>query len=253
MTGSLPTLGGLVELVDASTDDRTPLGRLREASRMAADLGELGDRLLDQFVGEARAQGCSWAEIGQVLGVSKQAAQQRYVSPAATLGAWPERFGEPARAALATAAKEARALRHNYIGTEHVLLGLAAEGEGMAAQALALLGVTPKEIRAQIRALIGEGPGQPHGELGITPRTKRAFEGARRVAKQLGHNCVRSEHLLLALAESDGVASRILEALGAPSQRVREQVAEMLAVDVPELAARLLPKRRRLRTRRTRT
>jgi hypothetical protein len=251
---SLPTLTSLVELVRTSDSERSPLEQLRRATHVAGELTDLGDRLLDHFVAAARSEGCSWAEVGQVLGVSKQAAQQRFVAPAAVPSqSWPEWFGEPAQAAVAAAVDEARALRHNYIGTEHVLLGLVGERDGLAAQALTLLGVTQESVRAQIRSIIGEGLGEPRQELGITPRTKRAFVRARRIAKQLGHRCVRTEHLLLALAESDGVAPRVLEALGAPVERVREQVAEMLAVDAPELAARVRSRRRRLPTLRART
>jgi hypothetical protein len=253
MQQSLPSLSSLVEIAESSGEGAA-LGRLHGATRIAAELSDLGDRLLDHFVGAARAEGASWAEIGQVLGVSKQAAQQRFFDPAGGRSeTWPEWVGEQARDAVAAAAGEARALRHNYIGTEHVLLGLVEERENLAAQALAMLGVTEENVRAQIRSIIGEGLGAPRSELGITPRTKRAFVRARQIAKRLEHSCVRSEHLLLALAEGDGVARQVLEALGAPVQAVREQIAQMLAVDAPELAAAVRQTRRRLPALRART
>ncbi len=249
----LLVLSDLVEAVQSSSEP-TPVERLHRASHLAAELDDLGDRLLDHFVGAARAEGHSWAEIGHVLGVSKQAAQQRFAAPAVVPSeSWPDWFGEPVRAAIATAVEEARALRHNYIGTEHVLLGLVHERGSLAAEALALLDVSQEKVRAQIREIIGEGMGQPRDELGITPRTKRAFVRARRIAKQLGHRCVRSEHLLLALAETDGVAKQVLEGLGVSLERLRGQVAQMLAIDAPELAARLRPKRRRLTALRARS
>lgn len=243
---SLPTLSSLVELA-ASSGESAALARLQGATRIAAELSDLGDGLLDHFVAAARSEGASWTEIGQVLGVSKQAAQQRFYAPLDVASeTWPDWVGEQARGAVAAAAEEARALRHNYVGTEHVLLGLVGEGRSLAAQALAMLEVTEENVRAEIRSIIGEGLGEPRSELGITPRTKRAFVRARQIAKRLGHRCVRSEHLLLALAEGDGVARQVLEALGAPAQAVREQIAQMLAVDAPELAAAARRTRRRL-------
>jgi ATP-dependent Clp protease ATP-binding subunit ClpA len=217
------------------------------AARTAADLDDLGERLLDHFVGAARSAGCSWSEIGAVLGVTKQGAQQRFVSPSAG-GRLPDRFGEAAHVAMEVASEEARSLKHNYVGTEHVLLGLVRAEDSLAGQALSMLGIRAEDVRAQIRSMIGEGV-VSHGELGVTPRTKRTFEAARRIALQLGNSCVRSEQLLLALIASEGVAPRILEVLGAPPERVREQVADILGIDASELAARLRSKRRLARAR----
>jgi hypothetical protein len=156
---SLPTLTGLVELVGSSSEP-TPVERLRRATEVAAELGDLGDRLLDHFVAAARSEGFSWTEIGRGLGVSKQAAQQRFVSPVAVPSeTWPDWLGEPARAAMGAAADEARLLRHNYIGTEHVLLGLFGVRDGLAAQVLTLLEVTEENVRGQIRSTVGEGIG----------------------------------------------------------------------------------------------
>lgn len=251
MAAAAPTLTSLVELVD-STGMRSPLERLGHASRVAADLRDLGERLLDHYVLAARSSGASWAEIGAELGVTKQGAQQRFALSPVASGPWPDRFTDSARAAVAAAADEARTFAHSYIGTEHVLLGLLTGGDGIATQALATLGVTPKRVHAQIEGLVGRGPGPSHDELGISPRLKRAFEDARRIAKKLGHDCVRSEHLLLALAESDTVAARILVALDAPPTRLREVIADRLAIDAPELAAQLEPARRPLARRRGR-
>jgi hypothetical protein len=244
---ALPGLSDLVKNVQRGAADRSPLEQVRTAARTAADLDDLGERLLDHFVSAARSAGCSWSEIGEVLGVTKQGAQQRFVAPSAG-GYLPERFGETARAALEVAVEEARALKHNYVGTEHLLLGLLRAEDTLAAQTLSLLGVTAADVRAQIRSIVGEGM-VSHGELGLTPRTKRTFEAARRIALQFGNRCVRSEQLLLALIASEGLAPRVLEALGAPPERVREQIAEVLGLDASELAARLRTKRRLARPR----
>src|SRR5438552_11606514 len=122
-----------------------------------------------------------------------------------------ERFTERARQAVVMAQDEARLLRHNYLGTEHLLLGLLREEEGVAARALESLHVTIEEVRAQVARIVGEGEEATTGQIPFTPRAKRVLELGLREALSLGHNYIGTEHLLLGLArEYDGVAARLL-------------------------------------------
>ena len=154
--------------------------------------------MLDHFVATARRSACSWTEIGTALGVSKQAAHQRFPDAAAgDGGTWPPHASETVRAAFARAQDEARAMGHNYLGTEHVLLGLLAQSDGLAAYALSALEVDRDAIVRRIREVIGIGSPRAWESLGVTPRTKKALELARAQGKALGHRCIGSEHMLL--------------------------------------------------------
>jgi ATP-dependent Clp protease ATP-binding subunit ClpA len=212
------------------------------------------DELVDHFVQTARAVGCSWAEIGGTLGVSKQAAQQRFVTvSAAPDEAWPPGLDEGTGAAFASAAGEARALGHYYVGPEHLVLGLLAQPEELAARALEALGVTPAAVRARVLKRLPPSAPRPSGSLGVAPQTKRLLELARTLAKRLGHRCARTEHLLLAAVSPalKSPAGTVLADCGADATRVCEQLASMLEIEAPEFAARLRPRRRRLRRRAT--
>jgi hypothetical protein len=244
----LPTLEQLREALDAVGPQASPLERLAAAVDVAERARVLSDQLLDEVVGEARAAGCSWSEIGGGFGITKQAAQQRFVAGPAPAGVWPEGFGDASRRVMVTAEREARELGHNYLGTEHMLLGLLAEREGLGAHALAALDVSAEAVREKIREIVGAGAPREWECLGVAPRAKRVLEGARREAKALSHNRVGTEHLLLALVhEGEGVAARVLRDLGAGRERVEAQLAGMLGVDAPELAARVQRRPRRLR------
>lgn len=136
-----------------------------------------------------------------------------------------ERFTDRARRVVVLAQEEARMHSHNYIGTEHLLLGLIHEGEGVAAKALEKLGISLQAARDQVDELIGAGQNAPSGHIPFTPRAKRCLELSLREALQLGDNFIGTEHLLLGLIrEGDGVASRVLMELGADAAGVRQQV-----------------------------
>ena len=140
-----------------------------------------------------------------------------------------QRFTDRARRAVHLAQEEARLLRHNYVGTEHLLLGLLYEGEGVAATALDSLGISLEAVRAQVEEIIGRGPTTPTGHIPFTPRAKKVLELSLRQALQLGHNYIGTEHLLLGLLrEGEGVAAQALARLGADHARVREGVLELL-------------------------
>jgi hypothetical protein len=226
-----------------------PLARLEAAAATVNELRGLGDALLDRYVQAARADGRSWSEIGTALGVTKQAAHERFVD--APL-AWPQNFNEPTRAVVARALEEARSLGHRYLGTEHLLLAQTMES-GLASTALAELGVDERAVRRSIERIIGRGLSGDGATLGITPRTKRVFETAVKEAKRVGsQRCADSEHLLLALAESGGVAGDILAEHGAGEEAVREQLARLLEREAPEVAAKLRSSKRRGVRRRSR-
>jgi hypothetical protein len=141
-----------------------------------------------------------------------------------------ERFTDRARRVVVLAQEEARLLNHNHIGTEHILLGLIHEGEGVAYLALTELGISLDAVRAQVEAEIGQGSEAPGGHIPFTPRAKKVLELSLREALQLGHNYIGTEHILLGLIrEGEGVAAQVLVGLGAGLDRVRGQVVQLLA------------------------
>jgi hypothetical protein len=141
-----------------------------------------------------------------------------------------ERFTDRARRVVVLAQEEARLLDHNYIGTEHILLGLIHEGEGVAAKALESLDISLDDVRAEVEEMIGHGPEMPSGHIPFTPRAKKVLELALREALQLGHNYIGTEHVLLGLIrEGEGVAAQVLVKLGADLSRVRQQVIQLLS------------------------
>jgi Clp amino terminal domain, pathogenicity island component len=162
-----------------------------------------------------------------------------------------ERFTDRARRVVVLAQEEARSLDHNWLGTEHILLGLIREGEGIAAKALESLGISLDAVRQQVEEIIGRGQQPPSGHIPFTPRTKKVLELALRESLQLGHNYIGTEHILLGLIrEGDGVAAQVLVKLGADLNRVRQQAIQLLhghSADEPvsarsaERELRLLP------------
>ena len=141
-----------------------------------------------------------------------------------------ERFTDRARRVVVLAQEEARLLNHNYIGTEHILLGLIHEGEGVAAKALESLGISLEKVRQQVEEIIGAGQSPPSGHIPFTPRAKKVLELSLREALQLGHNYIGTEHILLGLIrEGEGVAAQVLVKLGADLGRVRQQVIQLLS------------------------
>ena len=141
-----------------------------------------------------------------------------------------ERFTERARQVIVLAQDEARHLRHNYIGTEHILVGLLREEEGIAARVLVQLGIDEDEVRAQVARIVGQGDEVATGQIPFTPRTKKVLELALREAMSLGHNYIGTEHILLGLVrENNGVAARILVDFGADAEKIRNEIIRMLS------------------------
>jgi ATP-dependent Clp protease ATP-binding subunit ClpC len=140
-----------------------------------------------------------------------------------------ERFTDRARRVVVLAQEEARMLNHNYIGTEHILLGLIHEGGGVAAKALKSLGITLETVRQQVEEIIGRGQQAPSGHIPFTPRAEKVLKLALREALQFGHSYIGTEHILLGLIrEGEGVAAQVLVGLGADLNRVRQQVITLL-------------------------
>lgn len=244
----LPDVTALAAGIDAEAAGGSSLDRLGAAIATAGRLHELGDRVVDRYVQAARADGRSWSQIGDALGVTKQAAQKRFVATPIEAAPWPG-LSEAASAVAGRAAEEARALGHRYLGTEHLLLALASD-DGLAGATLSSLGVSPEHVTEQVHRIVGPGHSADSATLGVTPRTKRVLEAACKEARRLGHRCADTEHLLLAVAENDGVAGQILHEAGTEAGDVRRQLAVLLEREAPEVAAMLRAPTRRRRLRR---
>jgi ATP-dependent Clp protease ATP-binding subunit ClpC len=153
-----------------------------------------------------------------------------------------ERFSDRARRVVVLSQEEARLLNHNYIGTEHILLGLVHEDEGVAARALRSLGISLEAVRRQVEEIIGQGGSSPSGHIPFTPRAKKVLELSLREALQLGHNYIGTEHILLGLVrEGEGVACQALVKLGANLPTVRARVLQLVADGTVEGAAGRTP------------
>jgi ATP-dependent Clp protease ATP-binding subunit ClpC len=140
-----------------------------------------------------------------------------------------EVFTDRARRVMVLAQQEARMLNHDYVGTEHLLLGLIREGEGFAAKALESLGISLDAVRQQVEEITGQGQQAPSGRIPFTPRAKKVLELSLREAMHLAHHYIGTEHILLGLVrEGDGVAAQVLVNLGADLNRVREQVIQLV-------------------------
>jgi ATP-dependent Clp protease ATP-binding subunit ClpC len=141
-----------------------------------------------------------------------------------------ERFTERARQVVVLAQDEARALKHNYIGTEHILLGLLREEEGLAARVLESLDITVEEVRGHVVQIVGQGDEVTTGQIPFTPRGKKVLELAQHEALSLAHNYIGTEHILLGIVhENEGVAARVLLDLGADAETIRDAVIKMLS------------------------
>ena len=236
-----PSLAELIQTVQDRSADQDALTCVATAAEVTGDITNKADLLLGHFVAAARQAGCSWAEIGTALGVTKQGAQQRFVDRDETIPRDDEhlllRFTSRARAGVARAREEALEMGHNYVGTEHLLLGILADPEALSVKVLDALGVPPDDLRAAV--VEASGPRSPDHPSGagppFTPRARRVLDLTRGESLRLGHNYVGTEHLLLALvAEEDGIAGRVLRAQGVDMDRARAEVVRALSAYVAE-------------------
>jgi hypothetical protein len=232
MTPSAPTLESLITLVRSGFEGGPALDRLTLAVGVSNHLGELGENLVGYFVDEARRDGASWAEIGARLGVSRQAVQKRFIPGEAGPrtrgqdGFW-DRASDDLKEAVTLAREAARARRTTYLGTEHLLLGLAGQPQERAAQALARCGADPATIRGAVDGRIGAPKGEPlPDETPFTQLALRSLQHALRGALLMNQAAVAGEHLALRLLTvGAGVAHDVLVNLGVSYERLREAVA----------------------------
>jgi hypothetical protein len=227
----------LDDLIDTIKRVRTdPLEQLTDAVLVADHIGEVADALIGHFVDQARRQGASWTEIGASMGVTKQAAQKRFVqrpraADAAALdpNAGFSRFTPRARNVVVAAQNEARARRDQQIRVEHLVLGLLAEPEGLAARAIVAQGVSPDRVREVATATLGPaGTGESPELVPFDDRARAVLETTFREALRLGHNYIGTEHLLLALLDADE-GTGVLAGVGVDRARAEEFVTRTLA------------------------
>jgi hypothetical protein len=243
MTTSQMRLDDLIDLVTTQHPDGDALARLTDAVAMSDRLGELADHLVGHFVDQARKGGATWTEIGTSMGVSKQAAQKRYVPSAGDtkgqLDAGPfGRFTPRARAAIEATQEESRAAGNDYVGTEHLVLGLLSQPQGLAARALAEQGITGEQIRAAMTVVVGPRRETVPEHIPFSRRARKALELTVREALRLDHDYVGTEHLLLGvLADEESVGARVLVGLGfdkdAAERWIRTLIERMVGPESP--------------------
>lgn len=221
-----PTLQALIDGVKDDAPGDEALVQLSQASRTVSDLEQVGDALLGHFVDQCRRNGHSWSEISNALGVSKQAAHKRFTFDAPTF----ERFTDRARMVIGQTETEAHRLGHGFVGTEHILLALFEVTDGLAMRVLDAVGISKSMVDVQVLQLIERGTASEGGKLPFTPRAKAVLRGAVEMALQLGHNYIGTEHLLLGLVgDEDSVAAKVLSALGASYDVMKDRTLELLA------------------------
>jgi hypothetical protein len=224
-----PTLQELIDSVVSDAPGHEPLEELATAAATVATLDETTDALLSHFVDRARRNGHSWSDISAALGVSKQAAHKRFSPPAPAL----ERFTPRARRVLEHAEVTARALGHPAIESEHLLLGLFEEPEGIAARVLTELGASRATVERELLARVQRGAAIGH-QVPLSARAAGVVGAAVGQALELGHNYVGTEHLALAVySDSEGIGAQILTQLGVERAQVRAKVVEILSKLAP--------------------
>ncbi len=244
MTSSPLSLDTLITFVKAQRRAGSPLDNLSDAVRVSAELSDQADSLIGHFVDQARRSGASWSQIGASMGVSKQAAQQRFVPRGPVQmphvpGDF-SRFTQRARHVLAAAEDLAQAADVAVICPEHLAVGLLAEPEGIAARAIAALGVSAGQLRSAFglpdlagteNAPAGKpaGGGPAPARVPLGPGAIATLKGALRSALHRGHNYIGTEHILLALAGEDDATAATLERLGITKAGVNEQIRVLFA------------------------
>ncbi|MEU8249388.1 Clp protease N-terminal domain-containing protein [Nonomuraea sp. NPDC048916] len=226
-------LDDLINAIKSRHPDGDPLSELSDAVTLGEHLGEVADHLIGHFVDRARHSGASWTDIGRSMGVSKQAAQKRFVpregtSLAEELGAY-TRFTGRARSVIVQAQEEARGAGHDHIDVGHIILGLLHEPEAIAAGAMEALGVTLGAVREAVEPTLGPAAESPAGPPAFSAQGRKVLELTVREALRLGHNYVGTEHLLLAaLTMDDNPAVTALAGLGVTKEPAEREIGRML-------------------------
>jgi hypothetical protein len=219
MTPLNVNLQRLIEAIDTDLPTADPVAKVGEAQQRARSLSDIGDQLIDHFVTQARSTGTPWAQIGDALGVTRQAAQQRWVPPVY------QRFTNRARHVVVLAQEWARSLRHGYIGTEHLLLGVLDEPDGLAAKVLIELAGSAEAVRDPLLAGLRPQASIPPTKIPFTQKGKEALGHANAEAKALGHDWVGTEHVLLGVQRiPDGTAAQVLLTLGITPEQTRAKI-----------------------------
>jgi hypothetical protein len=231
-----PSLHELIQTVHDRSADQDALARVSAAAEVSGEITSKADVLLGHFVEAARKAGSSWAEIGVALGVTKQGAQQRFVDRDDTTRPDDEhlfvRYTGRARAGVARSREEAQEMGHNYVGTEHLLLGVISDPAALSCTVLGELGVPPDDLRAAVLAAAAprSSYSPPAVDLPFTPRARRVLDLTRGESLRLGHNYVGTEHLLLALVtEDEGLGGRALRDRGVDVESARAEVVRALS------------------------
>ncbi|SCE77155.1 Clp amino terminal domain-containing protein, pathogenicity island component [Micromonospora coriariae] len=230
-------LDDLIQAIKKAHTDA--LDQLTDAVIAADHLGDVADHLIGHFVDQARRSGASWTDIGRSMGVSKQAAQKRFVPKASTDAAALDpnagfgRFTPRARNVVMASQEEARASGHAEIGPEHLVLGLLAEPDGLAAKVLAGRGASPEAVREAVGAALPPPADQVPDLIPYDARGKKALELTFREALRLGHNYIGTEHILLALLEQEDGAG-VLTDLGLEKATVEADLTTALAAAVAQ-------------------
>jgi hypothetical protein len=236
-----PRLDDLIALVRARADD-DPLAQLQEAAGLKQEVDDLTDALLGHFVDQARRSGATWTQIGEALGVSKQAAQQKHASAGSAarrvlssigqklFADGFRRFTARAKAVVVAAQEAAIGCGADEIGSEHLLLGLYAEPEGIAVRVLDELGLDRAAVTAAVLAASPEDATPTRGHLPFGEGAKDALEGALHAALELGHNYIGTEHILLGLLRLDdgSLGVTLLTDAGITTESAREAVVRLL-------------------------
>ena len=222
-----PTAAELIATVRSDAANGDALDELSTAAATVAKLEEVADATLEFFVDQCRRDGRTWSEISGALGVTKQAAHKRFIAPSPAT----DLFTQRAQSALRAAGKEAHALGHNYVGTEHLLLGLFEAAGGVAAQVLTEAGVSWAQVVDEISTRVPKAPQLARTvSPPYTPRATRARDRALAEAHLLGHNYIGTEHLLLALFDDgESLAAQVLGALGVHRYEVRASIIKKLS------------------------
>ncbi|HWG64121.1 MAG TPA: Clp protease N-terminal domain-containing protein [Streptosporangiaceae bacterium] len=231
MTEEPARLGNLIEYVLERHPDGDALVRLTDAVLAAQKLDDIEDQLIGHFVDQARHSGVSWRAIGEAMGVSKQAAQQRFGPiPGLDLADQPlNRFTPRARNAIVAARREATAMSQSEVGTEHLLLGLLSEPDGLAARAIVAQNVSAQQIRDRAKAGPEPDRAAPAERIRLSLDAQTAVELGLSTALSLGHNYMGTEHLLLGiLADGKSTGAKILAALGVTESGAKQWVLATL-------------------------
>ena len=227
------TLDDLITFVREQNPEASALERLNLAVQLSENLGELADHLVGHFVDQARRTGASWTDIGQSMGVTKQAAQKRFVPRQSeenlATGNLFARFTDRARRIVVGAQDAARAAGNHAIEPEHALLAMLDDKDGMALRAMAFAGVSTGALRDAVRATLPAARGGVPEHIPFTPRSKTLLNLSAREALRLGHNFIGTEHILLGLlSDEQGDAARILAEHGVAKRPVEEYALEAL-------------------------